>query len=75
MPFRRLTRFWNKIEAWTPKLFCKKDCDHMSGNRHEQSAQQPSDRFRARDLYKVPKPLLEEILEILLQQLQPAWPK
>ena len=44
MPYRKRTRLWNNIEDWTLKPLCKKDCDHMVGNRHEQSAQQSPHR-------------------------------
>ena len=40
MPYRKRTRIWNNIEAWTPRPLCKKDCGHMNGKVHEQSAQQ-----------------------------------
>ena len=80
MPYRKRTRIWNNIEAWTPRPLCKKDCGHMVGNIHEQCAQRSPplhlasvrQRFRARDLYKVPEPLLEELLGLLLQPALPA---
>jgi len=80
MPYRKRTRLWNNIQAWTPKPLCKKDCDHMVGNRHEQSAQQSPHRhllavrrrYLARDLYRVPEALIEELFGLLL--LQPASP-
>ena len=54
----------------------------MVGKRHEQSAQQSPNmhlasvrqRFRTRDLYKVPESLIEELFGLLLQLLQPALP-
>ena len=80
MPYRKRTRLWNNIEAWTPRPMCKKDCGHMNGNVHEQSAQQSPQmhlasvrqRFRTRDLYKVPEPLIEELFGLLLQPALPA---
>ena len=39
MPYRNRTRLRNNIESWTPRPLCKKDCDHMVGNIHEQCAQ------------------------------------
>jgi len=80
MPYRKRTRLWNNIEAWTPKPLCRKDCDHMCGNRHEQSAQQTPHRhlasvrrrYRARDLYRVPEALIEELFGLLLQPALPA---
>ena len=79
MPYRKRTRLWNNIEAWTPRPLCKKDCGHMVGNVHEQSAQQSPQmhlasvrrRYLTRELYKVPEPLLEELFGLLLQ---PALP-
>ena len=80
MPYRKRTRLWNNIEAWTPKPLCKKDCDHMVGNRHEQSAQQSPhrhllsvrQRYLTRELYKVPEALIEELFGLLLQPALPA---
>ena len=79
MPYRKRTRIWNNIEAWTPRPLCKKDCGHMNGNVHEQSAQQSPQmhlasvrrRYLTRELYKVPEPLIEELFGLLLQ---PALP-
>ena len=79
MPYRKRTRLWNNIEAWTPRPLCKKDCGHMSGNVREQSAQQSPRihlasvrrRYLTRELYKVPEPLLDELFGLLLQ---PALP-
>ena len=79
MPYRQRTRLWNNIEAWIPRPLCKKDCGHMVGNVHEQSAQQSPQihlasvrrRYLTRELYKVPEPLLEELFGLLLQ---PALP-
>jgi hypothetical protein len=78
MPYRKRTRLWNNLAAWTPKPLCRKDCGHIVQGRHEQSAQQSPhrhlvdvrQRFRSTDLYKVPEALIEEILGSLdLQQL------
>jgi hypothetical protein len=79
MPYRKRTRLWNNIEAWIPRPLCKKDCGHMNGNVHEQSAQQSPQihlasvrrRYLTRELYKVPEPLLDELFGLLLQ---PALP-
>ena len=79
MPYRQRTRLWNNIEAWIPRPLCKKDCGHMNGNVHEQSAQQSPQihlasvrrRYLTRELYKVPEPLLDELFGLLLQ---PALP-
>ena len=80
MPYRKRTRLWNNIEAWTPRPLCKKDCGHMNGNVHEQSAQQSPQmhlasvrrRYLTRELYKVPEPLIEELFGLLLQPALPA---
>lgn len=80
MPYRKRTRLWNNIEAWTPRPLCRKDCGHMSGNRHEQSAQQSPQRhllsvrrrYLTRELYKVPEALIEELFGLLLQPASPA---
>jgi site-specific DNA-cytosine methylase len=80
MPYRKRTRLWNNIEAWIPKPLCKKDCGHMNGNVHEQSAQQSPHmhlasvrrRYLTRELYKVPEPLIEELFGLLLQPASPA---
>ena len=76
MPHRKRTRLWNNIEASTP--ICKKDCDHMVGNIHEQRAQRGPPlhlasvrrRWLARDLYRVPEALTEELFGLR----QPASP-
>ncbi len=80
MPYRKRTRLWNNIAAWSPKPLCKKDCGHMNGNIHQQSAQQSPPqhlasirrRYRSVDLYKIPEALIEELLELLLQHALPA---
>ena len=80
MPYRKRTRLWNNIEAWTPRPLCKKDCGHMNGNVHEQSAQQSPHmhlasvrrRYLTRELYKVPEPLIEELVLLLMQPASPA---
>ena len=79
MPYRKRTRLWNNIEAWTPRPLCKKDCGHMVGNIHEQCAQRSPPlhlasvrrRYRAQDLYMVPEPLIEELFGLVVQ---PALP-
>ena len=79
MPYRKRTRLWNNIDAWTPRPLGTKDCGHMNGNVHEQSAQQSPQmhlasvrrRYLMRELYKVPEPLIEELFGLLLQ---PALP-
>jgi len=80
MPYRKRTRLWNNIEAWTPRPLCKKDCGHMNGNVHEQSAQQSPQRhllsvrrrYLIGELHKVPEALIEELFGLLLQPASPA---
>ena len=68
MPYRKRTRLWNNIEAWTPRPLCKKDCDRMVGNIHEQCAQRGPPlhlasvrrQWLARDLYRVPEALTDD---------------
>ncbi len=70
MPYRKRTRLWNNIDCWLPRPLCKRDCNNMSADRkrHNETAQRapPSGRegrhFRQRDLYKVPGPLITEIV-------------
>ena len=74
MLYRQRTRIWNNIENWTPLPLCKKDCDHMVGNVHEQCAQRGPPqhlasvrrRALARNLYRVPETLTEELFGLLL---------
>jgi hypothetical protein len=82
MTYRKRTRLWNNVEAWTPKPLCKKDCGHMNWSVHEQSAQQRPHlhlasvrrRYLTRELHKIPEALLEEWFGVLLQQQPPALP-
>ena len=70
MPYRKRTRLWNNIDCWQPRPLCKRDCDSMNADRrrHKETAQRapPSGKecrnFRQRDLYKVPEPLITEIV-------------
>jgi hypothetical protein len=70
MPYRKRTRLWNNIDCWQPRPLCKKDCDNMSADRrrHKETAQRAplsgreGRNFRQRDLYKVPEPLITEIV-------------
>ena len=39
LPYRKRTRLWNNIVGWVPRPLCKKDCGHMDGNRHMETAQ------------------------------------
>ena len=71
LPHRKRTRLWNNVVGWEPRPLCKKDCGHMDGNRHTETAQRrPSkgaptlgkQRHRQAELYMVPAELMREIL-------------
>ena len=80
MPYRKRTRLWNNIEAWTPKPLCRRDYDHVCGNRREQSAQRSPRRhllavrrrYPTRELYRVPEALIEELFGLLFAAALPA---
>ena len=76
MPYRKRTRIWTHIKTWTPKPLCKKDCGHMEGNRHRETAQRmPSGKketwkenhtlFKQRDLHRIPEKLIREIFSAI----------
>jgi len=76
MPYRKRTRLWNNIGAWVPKPLCCKDCGHMDGNRHMETAQRgPSkgaptggrQKYKQSELYAVPPSLIAEIFEAIIQ--------
>ena len=71
--YRKRTRLWTNLDTWTPRPLCKKDCDSMDGNRHKETAQRAPRNskntwpenytlFKQNELYKVPEPLVEEIM-------------
>ena len=70
MPYKKKTRLSDNINCWQSRPLCKKDCDNLNANRktHKKTAQRapPSSRkgrrFRKRDLYMVPEPLITEIV-------------
>jgi len=81
MPYRKRTRLWNNIARWEPRPLCKKDCGHMDGNRHMETAQRgPSkgaptagrQRHKQDELYMVPPELIREILEAIPRGIQGA---
>ena len=75
MPYRKRTRMWNNIRSWKPIPLCRKDCGHVDGNRHMETAQRgPSkgapttgkQRHRQSELYMVPPDLIREIFSAIL---------
>ena len=73
LPYRKRTRLWNNIGSWVPRPLCCKDCGHMDGNRHMETAQRgPSKGARTvqthkqSELYKVPPDLIREIFDVIL---------
>ena len=69
--YRKRTRLWNNIGQWEPRPLCKKDCGHMDGNRHLETAQRGPckgepragrQRHKQEELYMVPPDLIREIL-------------
>ena len=81
MPYRKRTRIWNNIERWRPQPLCRKDCEAMDAERkrHQQAAQRcpnPKDpnkhnkkHWSAHELYRIPAPLVEEILQAVEEGL------
>jgi hypothetical protein len=78
MPYRKRTRLWNNIDGWIPRPLCKKDCGHMDGNKHMESAQRgPSkggssfgrQRHKQSELYMVPPDLIREMFSAILMEL------
>ena len=78
MPYRKRTRLWNNILVWQPRPLCTGDCGSMddSGRRHRETAQRmphgTSEQWGSRphhrqdELYRVPLPLVEEILAAIV---------
>ena len=72
MPYRKRTRLWTNIDEWTPIPLCRRDCNNMNEERtrHKEAAQQSPHkgreadrrRFQQSELYKVPEPLIDDIL-------------
>ena len=76
MSYRKRTRLWNNILAWEPRPLCQKDCGHMDGNRHMETAQRgPSkgaptagrQKHKQSELYMVPPDLIREVFEAILR--------
>ena len=75
MRYRKRTRLWNNSIHFFPKL-CHRDCDAMNErrSRHEETAQQGVNthsrvRHRLRELYVVPRALVEEIVAAVTADL------
>ena len=77
LPYRKRTRLWNNILNWEPRPLCKKDCGHMDGNRHMETAQRGPSKgaptlgkqiHRQAELYMVPADLITEILKAILME-------
>ena len=77
LPYRKRTRLWNNIGGWVPRPLCQKDCGHMDGNRHMETAQrgpskgQPTagkQRHKQSELYMVPPDLIREIFSAILME-------
>ena len=75
LPYRKRTRLWNNIARWEPRPLCKKDCGHMDGNRHMETAQRGPCKGAPRagrqrhcqcELYMVPPELIREIFSAII---------
>ena len=65
--------------SWIPRPLCQKDCGHMDGNRHVETAQRGPckgiprrgrERHKQSELYMVPADLIQEIFEVIVQDNQ-----
>ena len=74
LPYRKRTRLWNNIGNWEPRPLCKKDCGHMDGNKHMETAQRGPPKgvptagrqaHKQAELYMVPPSLIKEIFEAM----------
>ena len=74
MPYRKRTRRWNNLTQWEPRALCCKDCGSIVNNKHIETAQRGPSKGDARgsrkhhsqaELYRIPPPLLFEILEAI----------
>lgn len=76
MPYKKATRLWNNLTNFEP-LRCNRECDVMTEDRkkHINQAQHSPDpklypnasRYRAQDLYKIPKPLTRYLVQCIQQ--------
>jgi hypothetical protein len=77
MPYKKATRLWNNLTNFNP-LRCNRECDVMTEDRkkhinqaqHSPSKSNPNAaRFSAHDLYKIPKPLTQYLVQCIQQDL------
>ena len=66
MPYRKRTRLWSNIDAWTPRSLCCRDCDSMKEDKKTHKAMAQRDYFRQSQLYKVPENLIAEIIHSVI---------
>ena len=76
MPYRKRTRLWNNLPDFLPRPLCRRDCAAIrqpdrkhaetaqQGQRATQSGREPN-RHRVAELYRVPRELVEHIIESL----------
>ena len=73
MDYRKRTRIWNNVFSWCPKGLCKRDCNAMNDTktRHTNTAQRgptkqnPANRNKQQQLYRVPRDLIYDILHAI----------
>jgi hypothetical protein len=75
MPYKKATRLWNNLTNFEP-LRCNRECDQMTADRkrhlniaqHSPGKQYPDGvRFRMQDLYRIPKPLTQYLVQCIQQ--------
>ena len=76
MLYRKRTRLWNNLPDFLPRPLCRRDCAAIrqpdrkhaetaqQGQRATQSGREPN-RHRVAELYRVPRELVEHIIESL----------
>ena len=73
MDYRKRTRIWNNVFNWCPRGLCKRDCNAMNDTktRHTNTAQRgptkqnPANRNKQQQLYRVPRDLIYDILHAI----------
>lgn len=75
MPYKKATRLWNNLTNFNP-LRCNRECDQMTEDkkRHINQAQRSPSKptpnatgFRTQELYKIPKPLTQYLVQCIQQ--------